>query len=342
MIDTVDQSRSFAGAPSGVGKAATTATARVAVVVPAFRASQSVVDVVRCIGVEVDHILVVDDACPDGSGRRVDEEVDDPRVEVIFNPVNLGVGGAMVVGYRRAMELDATVCVKLDADGQMDPALIPRFIAPLLAGEADYVKGNRFFHMRDVVEMPGLRLLGNAALSFLSKLSTGYWHVFDPTNGFTAIHSVCLEHVELGKIDQRFFFESDLLFRLHLIDAVVADLPMRATYADETSNLSPMREIPRFAVSHTRNFLKRIFYEYYLRDFNLASLQLLGGSLLLLFGAVYGATVWITNLARAAESPPGTVGVVTMAMILGFVFIQGFVAFDYARIPQRPLQRRLQ
>lgn len=248
----------------------------------------------------------------------------------------------MVTGYRRALELGADICVKLDADGQMDPALIPSLIAPVLAGNADYAKGNRFFHIRDVVEMPKVRLLGNAGLSFLNKMSSGYWNVFDPTNGFTAIHAVCLKNIELDKLDSGFFFESDLLFRLHLIEAVVVDVPMRAVYADETSNLSPLREAPRFFARHTRNFLKRIFYEYFLRDFNSASLQLLGGTGLILFGLLYGGSIWMVNYSQGVESPAGTVGVVSIAMVVGFVLLQGFFAFDYARIPRWAVQHRLQ
>jgi len=314
----------------------------VAVIIPSFRERASVVDVVRKVGSEAAHIIVVDDACPEESGRKVQQEVDDPRVEVIFNETNLGVGGAMVAGYRRAIELCADICVKLDADGQMDPKLIPSLLVPLLTGRADYAKGNRFFHIHDVVDMPGIRLLGNAALSFLSKLSSGYWNIFDPTNGFTAIHAVCLKNIELDKLDHGFFFESDLLFRLHLIDAVVVDVPMRAVYANETSSLSPLREAPRFFFRHARNFFKRVFYEYFLRDFNLASLQLMGGTGLILFGLLYGGSAWLANYSKGVESPAGTVGVVSIAMVVGFVLLQGFFAFDYARIPRWAAQHRLQ
>ncbi len=245
----------------------------------------------------------------------------------------------MVAGYRKALELGATVCVKLDADGQMDPSLIPRFAGPILRGEADYTKGNRFFHVRDVAAMPPVRLLGNAALSFLCKLSSGYWHIFDPTNGYTAIHADCLREVELDKLEKRYFFESDLLFRLHLVDAMVLDVPMRAIYDGEHSSLNPAREVPRFARSHARNFLKRVFYEYFLRDFSLASVQLLGGAVLLAFALIHGGWTWYHNVLRGVESPAGTIAVVSISAIVGFVLLQGFFAFDYSRIPRRAMHR---
>ncbi|MEL1265046.1 glycosyltransferase family 2 protein [Pseudoxanthomonas putridarboris] len=313
----------------------------IAVVIPCYRARSSIIEVIRRIGPQAGHIIVVDDACPQSSGQKVREEIADSRVEVLFNPQNLGVGGSVIAGYRRALELGATICVKIDADGQMDPELLPRFVAPILSGEADYAKGNRFFHVRDVQGMPALRLLGNAALSFLSKLSSGYWNIFDPTNGYTAIHASCLRYVELDKLDKRYFFESDLLFRLHLIEAVVVDVPMRAIYEGEKSSLNPLREIFRFGTFHVRNLLKRVFYEYFLRDFNLASLQLSGGVSLLAFAVLYGGATWYHNWARGVESPAGTVGIVSIAMIVGFVLLQGFLAFDYARIPRLAMHRRL-
>lgn len=319
----------------------TCTAAKIAIIIPAFRAGSSIVDVVRRIGNEAVCIVVVDDACPEKSGRKVQQEVNDPRVEVIFNHTNLGVGGAMVVGYRRALESGVDICVKLDADGQMDPELIPTLVAPILWNEADYAKGNRFFHIRDVADMPWVRLVGNAALSFFSKLSSGYWNIFDPTNGFTAIHRVCLENIDLENLDPGFFFESDLLFRLRLIDAVVVDIPMRAIYAEEKSNLSPAREAPRFFMRHAKNFLKRIFYEYYLRDFNLASVQLMSGLSLIVFSGLYGGGSWLINLSRGVESPAGTVGVVSIAMTVGFLLVQGFLSFDYARIPATPIIRKL-
>lgn len=315
------------------------AKAKIAVVIPAYRARDSILGVISRIDDGVDLVIVVDDACPESTGLRVQAECTDVRVHVVFNEKNQGVGGAMVAGYRAALGLGAEVCVKLDADGQMDPALIQGFVRPILAKEADYTKGNRFFHVRDVASMPPVRLLGNAALSFLCKLSSGYWHIFDPTNGYTAIHADCLREVELDKLEKRYFFESDLLFRLHLVDAVVVDVPMRAVYGDEHSSLNPLREIPRFLRSHARNFLKRIFYEYFLRDFSLASVQLVGGVSLMFFALAHGGWTWYHNLMRGVESPAGTVALVSIAAIVGFVLLQGFFAFDYSRIPRRVLHR---
>ncbi|AOU96447.1 glycosyl transferase [Achromobacter ruhlandii] len=207
---------------------------------------------------------------------------------VLRNEVNRGVGGAVMAGYRAAIDAGHDILVKVDGDGQMDPRLIPDFIAPIVLGNADYTKGNRFFDLETLRAMPGKRLFGNAVLSFMTKFSSGYWDLFDPTNGYTAIHARVAEHLPFDKISERYFFETDILFRLNLIGAVVVDVPMDAHYADEVSNLKISKIVGEFSLKHIRNSLKRIFYNYYLRGFSIASLELPLGILLFTFGVVYG------------------------------------------------------
>ena len=161
---------------------------KVAVVVPCYKVGRAVLLVLADVPALVDHIICVDDGCPDNSADLIEQNQSDPRVEIIRHKSNLGVGAAMVSGYQRALTLDADIIVKIDGDGQMSPKAISQLIAPILNGDADYTKGNRFFFLSGLNAMPTSRLLGNAALSFMSKLSAGYWRIFDPTNGFTAIH----------------------------------------------------------------------------------------------------------------------------------------------------------
>ena len=142
-----------------------------------------------------------------------------------------------MTGYRVALDDGMDIMVKIDGDGQMAPELLPDFVAPILAGEADYTKGNRFFDLEQVSQMPTVRLLGNAVLSFFNKISSGYWNLFDPTNGYTAIHRDVAACLPFGRISRRYFFESDMLFRLNTLRAVVVDIPMHASYGDEVSNL---------------------------------------------------------------------------------------------------------
>lgn len=293
--------------------------------------------VLNDIGADVHRIYVVDDRCPEATGNLVSQEAKDPRIQIIYNNVNLGVGGATLAGMTAAAEAGADVIVKIDGDGQMDSKLINRFTEIILTGEADYAKGNRFFDPAGLEKMPFGRLVGNAALSFLSKISTGYWQTFDPTNGFIAIHSKVVRILPLSKISSRYFFESDMLFRLNLIGARVVDVPMSARYLGEISNMNPTREIPRFAFAHLRNFWKRIFYNYFLREFSLASIELVLGILLCVFGSIYGVVNWRGTI----PATPGTVMLAALPMILGVQFLLSFFNFDIQRVPRSTIHLSL-
>ena len=247
---------------------------RVAVVIPAYKVAAHIADVIALIPQDVWRIYVVDDHCPQGSGDHVIANCVDARITVLRHVENQGVGGAVLTGYQAALNDGAQVIVKIDGDGQMDPRFIDHFTAPILNGDADYTKGNRFFDLDNVRTMPTFRLIGNAMLSFINKLSTGYWDIFDPTNGYTAIHANVARRLTLQKISKRYFFESDMLFRLSVLRAVVRDIPMDAKYGNEKSNLSVRNVVPEFFWKHVRNFSKRIFYNYYLRDMTVASFQL--------------------------------------------------------------------
>jgi len=312
----------------------------VAVVIPCFRERDNIDAVLAAIPAEVARVFVVDDACPEATGEHVAAHHPAGRVEVLRHERNLGVGAATVTGYRAALAAGADIVVKLDGDGQMPPALIPRLCAPIGRGQADYTKGNRFHRIEDSAAMPALRLAGNAVLSFLSKLSTGYWHVFDPTNGFTAIHASVLASLPLDKLDRGFFFESDMLFRLNTVRALVVDVPMRARYAGERSQLRPGALAGSFLVKHLRNFVKRIFYNYFLRDFHVASLEWLLGPALLVFGVVFGITAWREAALAGTAATPGTVMLAALPVLVGLQLLLSALQFDISaqpRIPVHPL-----
>ena len=311
--------------------------ARIAVVIPAYRVNAHLAGVVRAIGPEVEFVFVVDDACPDRSGGTLLDAVRDPRVRVLTHEVNQGVGGAVLTGYAAAIAAGADVIVKIDGDGQMDPALLRHFVAPLISGTADYTKGNRFYELRHILRMPPVRLIGNAALSFLAKLSTGYWNLFDVTNGYTAVHARVLRHLHLDKLSERYFFETDLLFRLNTVRAVVIDIPMQAVYAGERSNLRIGRVVGEFALKNLRNLGKRIAYNYFLRDMTVASLELLSGTLLLAFGLLHGGWHWWIGMNTGRPTATGTIMLSVLCLLVGLQMLLAFVAFDVANVPRRPI-----
>jgi len=312
-------------------------TPHVAVVLPCFRVKAHILGVIEKIGPEVSSIYVVDDQCPDESGNFVLEYCVDPRVRVLKNPQNLGVGGAVMAGYQAAIADGARIIVKVDGDGQMDPRLIPKLIMPIVKGRADYCKGNRFYDLEHIRRMPKLRLFGNAALSLMSKLSTGYWSVFDPTNGYTAIDARVAAHLPLQRISQRYFFETDMLFRLNTLRAVVIDVPMDAYYGDEVSSLRIGKVLPEFLVKHSRNFCKRFFYNYILRDMSLASLEFIAGLAMIMFGVVFGGMHWYASIATGEPATPGTIMIASLPIISGIQFLLAFFAYDISTAPSQPI-----
>jgi dolichol-phosphate mannosyltransferase len=303
----------------------------IGVVIPAYKVKSQILKVIASIGPEVQKIIVVDDACPEKSGDHVKINTKDPRVEIIFNSLNLGVGGAVKTGYKRALELDLDIVVKIDGDGQMDNSKIEELVGPIKSGLADYTKGNRFFDVEAVRSMPKIRILGNLGLSFMTKLSSGYWQIFDPNNGFTAISRNKLQLIPLEKVDNRYFFESDMLFRLNLEGADVEDISMPAIYGSEKSNLSIRRVLIEFPVKHTRNLVKRILYTYYLRDFNLASIELPLGTTLLAMGLGVGGFSWIYGIRNQVETQPGTLILFSTCTLVGIQLLLSFFDFDINR-----------
>ena len=300
----------------------------ICVVIPAYKVSKHLVTVVRSIGSEVSKIIVVDDACPEFSGETLRKEVNDPRLEIIFHPVNRGVGGAVKTGYSRALEHDFEVVIKIDGDEQMDSSKIPVLIEPILSNQSDYTKGNRFFEIESVQQMPKVRIVGNLILTFMTKFSTGLWHIFDANNGFTAIRGCTLKKLNLDKIDNRYFFESDMLFRLSIIQARVNDIPLPALYGEEKSSLKIKRVMFEFPIKHARNYIKRIAYTYYLRDFNLASIELPVGILLTGFAAILGGYSWIQGIITGIPTATGTLILIAMSFLSGLQLLLAFLSYD--------------
>ncbi|EGR1402299.1 glycosyltransferase family 2 protein [Vibrio cholerae] len=314
---------------------------KIAVVIPTYRVLSKIGQVLIRIPDYVSRIYIVDDCCDQGSGKYVAENFSDSRIEVLFHTQNQGVGGAVITGYRKAIEENMDIVVKIDGDNQMDPSLIPKFLIPLIEGEADYTKGNRFYNFSDSKEMPKLRLFGNIGLSFLTKLSSGYWKNFDPTNGYTAITVDLLRNIPLEKLSKRYFFESDMLFRLCLATAKVMDIPMTAVYGDEQSNLHIRKIFWPFLKGNLRNFAKRVSYKYFLQDFNMASLELCFGLIFMLFGLIFGGVNWIQNSLQSVATPVGTIIISALSIIVGFQLFLSFLSYDISNYPDKAISPRL-
>jgi dolichol-phosphate mannosyltransferase len=314
---------------------------RIFVVIPSYRASETIVEVLAGIGPEVEKIVVVDDFCPDGTGE-IAQELGNPRVHVIWHNTNRGVGGAMVTGYHYALESGADIVVKIDADGQMDTSRITKLVEPIISRRTDYAKGNRFDDLSSLRIMPKVRLFGNAVLSLFTKFSSGYWSINDPTNGFTAIHRSSLVRIEMTKLSQRYFFESDMLYRLSTIRAVVIDVPMPAIYGRESSNLSVLKSAIQFPFLHARNLVKRLVYKYFLREWSVASLELIMGILLVWFGALFGLANFFHALSMNRGITAGQAVLFAVSLIVGFQLLLSALNYDVESEPSSPRQLDLE
>ena len=313
----------------------------IAVILPCYRSKRFVLDVLRRLPECVTEIVVVDDACPEETGRHVEANVHDSRLKLVYHEKNLGVGGAMKTGFTEALKGQAEVFVKIDSDGQMPPEILEHFVQPILSGEADCCKGNRFYHLESLRGMPWIRVLGNSFLSFFSKLSTGYWQIMDPTNGYIALHRKVVRYLPMHKLDDRYFFETDLMFRLNTLNAVVLDVPMDAVYGEEESNLSVVHSLWTFLWKNSKCFFKRVFYNYLLRDFSIATLNFVFGLLLFIGGFVYGLGNYLHFSSLGTVTPTGVQVVTAVLLLIGFQLLLSFITFDIARVPDKVIHLRL-
>src|SRR5215813_9482226 len=260
---------------------------RIVVVVPARNEARHIGEVIASIPDLVDHVLVVDDCSDDDTSDQA-RGAQDHRVTVLATPVQSGVGGAMVLGYRRAIELGADVVVKMDGDGQMPPEFLPALLDTITEQGYDYAKGNRFLAGESIKAMPAHRILGNIVLTFMTKLASGYWHVFDPQNGYTAIKGSVLAAIDLERLRRDYFFENDMLIQLSFQRHRVKDVAIPARYGTEESEINLLKTAVTFPILLLRRFFYRIIQKYVLRDFSPIALFLFLGLGLFLWGAGLG------------------------------------------------------
>jgi dolichol-phosphate mannosyltransferase len=321
----------------------------IACVVPAYRASKTVCDVVADVRRYCDTVIVVDDACPERSGDLVAERFrDDPAVRVIRHERNGGVGRAMKSGFTECLRLGAGVIIKLDADGQMNPGYIPRFVE-LFEADPDliYVKGNRFANTDVLRRMPRLRLFGNAVLSLLVKFSSGYWNLLDPTNGYIAFNGFALAEMDLEQFADTFFFEISVLCALGLKNAHIAELEMTTIYGNELSSLSIRKVALEFPPKLLALFLRRILLRYFVFDLNLGTLYLVFGTVLSLGAGVLGVFEWIQSALYGVPRPTGTIMLVVLPALVGVQLFLNALMYDVQFAPRsehvfalrRPFQR---
>lgn len=303
--------------------------AKITVVIPCYKVAAHIESTVAGLPDWVDYVVLVNDCSPDQSMVLLNSlALSNEKVTVLENPINLGVGGAMVTGFRHALQTDTDIIVKMDGDGQMNPIYLPDLLQPLCTKQAEFAKGNRFNDFDALQRMPASRRVGNLGLSFLIKAASGYWEVFDPSNGFIAITKETLKRIDLSKLAPRYFFESSLLIELYYTGACIQDVPMPAIYGEEVSNLSVTKTLFGFPPKLMKALLRRILLSYFIYDFSITSIYMLAGLPLFLYGLTYGIVKWIHFASMDVAAPTGTVMLAVLPFILGFQMLLSAIQHD--------------
>jgi glycosyltransferase involved in cell wall biosynthesis len=301
---------------------------RVAVVVPAHDEEGLVAETLAAIPDFVDRIYVVDDHSQDATAERA-QGVGDPRVEVIVHERNEGVGAAIVTGYRRALTEGIDIACVMAADGQMDPADLETIAGAVARREVDYAKANRLFTGQAWELMPRHRYLGNAVLSMLTKIASGYWHVADSQSGYTAISREMLERLDLDRIYRRYGFPNDMLVHLNVWNARVRDLPSRPIYGQgERSGIRLSRVVPSIAWLLLKGFFWRLREKYVIRDFHPLVFFYALGIVMSTLGLALGAWVAIERIFLGGDITAGTATLVALLLISGTQFTLFAMWFD--------------
>ena len=301
----------------------------IAVVIPCYKVEQQIGKVVTELPDWISSVILVNDASPDNTGEILTKLAStSSKIIVIHHEKNQGVGGAMITGFSEAIKRNHDIVIKIDGDGQMDISYLKKMVFAISNGQYDFAKGNRFFDRKMLQKMPAIRRFGNIGMGFLIKMASGYWNVFDPTNGFISISTNTLKKIEFDRLSKRFFFESSLLIELYYAGARIKDIPMPAIYAQEKSNLSVWKTLFSFPPKLLKAFIRRIWLRYFIYDFNIASLYILCGIPLFLFGLIFGIIKWVHYSQLTLPSPTGTIMISVISLVLGFQMILSAIQYD--------------
>lgn len=306
---------------------------RVAVVVPAYKEQAHIARVIQTMPEIVDHVIVVEDASPDETYARAVEAATS-KTEVLHHEVNKGVGGAIITGHRRALELGADVSVVMAGDGQMDVDYLPALLDPIADDGYGFSKANRFFSATSFEGMPAHRVFGNIVLTFLTKASSGYWNLVDPQNGYTAVTKQALERIPLGKVAERYEFENDLLIWLNIANVRAVDVPIPAIYGEEISGIRLHVVVPRLLGTLFRGFWRRLWRKYVLWSFSPIALLMLLGVPLFVFGLVMGIIAVTISAVHPGSVSTGTWLLAVAPTLVGIQFLLQAFVLDIEATPK--------
>jgi glycosyltransferase involved in cell wall biosynthesis len=310
--------------------------AKVAAVVPAYREELLIGKVIDTMPSFVDHIVIVDDCSPDGTSAAVEAKAD-PRVTLIRHEKNTGVGGAIITGHKAAMALGSDINVIMAGDAQMDPDYLPALLKPITDKGYGFAKANRFFSADSFAGMPKYRIFGNIVLSFMTKLASGYWNLFDAQNGYTATRTDVLQRMQLDHVARGYSFENDWLIHLNILQVGATDVPIPAIYGDETSTIRLGRVVPELLRLLTVGFWRRIWYRYVLWSFSPVAVLLFIGLPLFIAGFVL-AVMFTVLTAGTGTATAGTTMLAALPIIVGVQMLLTALQLDISASPDKPTE----
>lgn len=304
---------------------------KIGIVIPYYNASKHIENVVKKAAFYSNAIVIVNDCSKEPLPKSV---VEDSSLVILNNDKNLGVGGASVKGFEELKKrADIELMIKLDSDDQMDTRFIPEMIESIQLGYG-FVKGNRFRDFKQLKKMPAVRRFGNFFLSFLSKVATGYWNIFDFNNGFFAISKKTYATIDSSNLKASYFFETSLIAELYFYKIPIKEIAMPAIYGNEKSNMKITKMPALFLKNLFKLFISRLIKSYYIYDFSIGTIYMLFSFLFLTTGIAYGGYNWYVYASQGILTPLGTIMISTLLIILGFQLLLQFIQYDILNTPK--------
>lgn len=305
---------------------------KIGVVVPAYNEASLIGKTILGIPNYVDKIVAVDDSSTDKTYKKLRNlQAKNKKLTVVKHRKNLGVGGSIMSGYKKLFDENIDIAVVMAGDNQMDPQYLPSLLNKIIENGFDVAKGNRFMHRKELARMPFYRFVGNIFLTFLAKLASGYWSIFDVSNGYVVSKISTLRLVDFNKVKNRFEFETSMLINLNIVGAKVADVPIPAVYGSEVSDLKVLEVLPGMLWNSFTGFWERIFYKYIFPNTHPVAVFLATGIAFMLVGIVIG--VW-SIIVTSGHPTASTTILAVIPFILGFQFCLTALVIDIQNEPK--------
>lgn len=307
---------------------------KIIVITPAYNEANHIAKVINGLPDYIDNIVIVNDASTDNTEQVIMANMN-PRVIYLKNEKNCGYGGSVTRAVNKAIELGADIAVKMDGDNQMDPKYLPDLLDPICEHGYDYTKGNRFFSKEGLKGMPKHRVLGSIILTFMTRLASGYWRMFDAQNGYYAIGPRALNEIDFDSLSQGWSYGNDLLINLNILGMKIKGIPIPAVYGDEVSHMRMWKVIPNLGTFLFLGFFRRFYRKYVLRGIHPIALFFFSGLTLLTWGIGFGLLAWHHSSATGVPATTGTVMLAAIPLLMGFEMLLWSLVLDIQEDPSR-------